>query len=228
MIQEWGTPPHQLRNINACAQYLPTCVDSSPTLLWPYSIFKIVWLCGWHNKLWSISSVNVWLWGLRLGAVHILSAERSIKAGKRGVWTINTPWYSGRCDNWRIHALMDEQPAAVRNDLRPLWVHAFRASVKRQVSLSAKLNVFTFLGVCRNVLALVFVYSSNVAFKVHGFGLVLQDCAVMYVTQSIPKPRNHPGTACFFVLKPQNPWQSIRGCVCVSTKRGKFACWYYG
>ena len=48
---------------------------------------------------------------------------------------------------------------------------------------------------------------------------------VLRVMQSIPKPHNHRGTACFFaVLKPQNSWQSIRcRCVCQRSEESLLA-----
>lgn len=187
-------PPHQ--KIDVYVQY--PCFHPPPHTVWlssspaPASFNpEIVLLCGWHNKLWSISfscaCVCEAMRPIRLEAVHIISAKHSILAGRQEDRTINITWYSCRCDNWRIHGLMDVQTTTVIEHFREqkvFWVCVFfflvfRAESKTQVPYlqTSMLNVFTFLWAFLNVWAHLCLFKS-VAFKVRDIGLVLQECAV--------------------------------------------------
>lgn len=90
MTQETtGSTPKPHQKIDVYVQYpcfspLPElCSSLTPA---PFN-FEIVLLCGWHNKLWSIScihtSVRVCVWERETmsRASHIISAKYSVLAG---------------------------------------------------------------------------------------------------------------------------------------------------
>lgn len=142
-------PPHQ--KIDVYVQY--PCFHPPPHTVWlssspaPASFNpEIVLLCGWHNKLWSISfscaCVCEAMRPIRLEAVHIISAKHSILAGRQEDRTINITWYSCRCDNWRIHGLMDVQTTTVIEHFREqkvFWVCVFFFGIQSRIQNTSAL-----------------------------------------------------------------------------------------
>lgn len=223
-----GRLPHPKCLCSISLLFFPLQPYSSPT---PASFnSEIVLLCGWHNKLWSISSVCVCVWGLRLEAVHIISTKHCILAGRHRDRTINITWYSCRGGNWRIHGLMDVQTTTVIRAFKLadafcvcFWYSEQKPGIQMPLASNCCVECFLLSSGLFWIFEHIFVYSRVLHSKFVTLDWFCKN--VQYVIQYIPKPHNHQGTACFFtVLKPQNSWQSIRDrCVCQRSEESLLA-----